>query len=96
MFYGCLATIKGSNLSKSKELDKAENHFDSQEKMVLEKVTGSTIDTVKDYILALGKLVGFVSSKKQRYPGEKLLWQAIQQFNAIKTGFLFAQSYGTG
>ena len=88
--------LKVAYLSKSKELDKAENHFDSQEKMVLEKVTGSTINTVKDYILALGKLVGFVSSKKQRYPGEKLLWQAIQQFNAIKTGFLLAQSYGTG
>jgi len=44
----------------------------------------------------LGKIVGFVPSTKQPYPGEKLLWIAIQQLNAIKTGFFLAQSYGTG
>lgn len=83
-------------LSKVKEQDLAEHHFEQAEKAILEKVTTSKIQTVKDHILALGKLVGFVPSAKQPYPGEKLLWQAIQQLNAIKTGFLLAQNYGTG
>jgi len=42
------------------------------------------------------KLVGFVPSSKQPYPGEKLLWQARQQMNANRVGFILAQSYGTG
>ncbi len=88
--------LRVAYLSKAKELDAVELHFDQQEKMVLEKLTDSKINTVKDYTLALGKLVGFTPSAKQHYPGEKLLWQAIQQLNAIKTGFLLAQFYGTG
>ena len=44
----------------------------------------------------MGKLVGFVRSKKQPYPGEKLLWQATQQLNSVKLGFVLAQGYGTG
>jgi hypothetical protein len=83
-------------LSKTKESEAAELHVDPQEKGVLEKVTGSKINTIKEYTLALGKLVGFTPSAKQPYPGEKLLWIAIQQLNAIKTGFLLAQFYGTG
>jgi hypothetical protein len=83
-------------LSKAKEFDTADPHFDKQEQLVLEKLTGSKIETVKDHILALGKLVGFVPSKKQPYPGEKLLWQAVQQLNSIKLGFILAQNYGTG
>lgn len=83
-------------LSKAKEQAPADQHFEQQEKIVLEKLTGLKIETVKEYILALGKLVGFVPSSKQPYPGEKLLWQAVQQLNSIKLGFLLAQSYGTG
>ncbi len=83
-------------LSKAKEQEPVEPYFDQQEKIVLEKLTASKIKTVKDHILALGKLVGFVPSSKQPYPGEKLLWQAVQQLNSVKLGFLLAQSYGTG
>ena len=83
-------------LSKAKELAPADQYFDPQEKMLLEKIGAAKIETVKDHILALGKLVGFVPSTKQPYPGEKLLWQAIQQINAIRAGFLIAQNYGTG
>lgn len=83
-------------LSKSKEHAPADQYFEQQEKMVLEKLTGSRIETVKDHVLALGKLVGFAPSSKQPYPGEKLLWQAVQQLNSIRVGFLLAQSYGTG
>lgn len=83
-------------LSKAKELEAADQNFDQQEKVILEKITASKIETVKDHILALGKIVGFVPSTKQPYPGEKLLWIAIQQLNAIKAGVFLAQSYGTG
>ena len=83
-------------LSKAKEQAPADQYFDPQEKMLLEKISASKIETVKDHIRALGKLVGFVPSTKQPYPGEKLLWQAVQQINAIRAGFLLAQSYGTG
>lgn len=83
-------------LSKAKEQAPADEYFDPQEKMLLEKINACKIETVKDHIQALGKLVGFVSSTKQPYPGEKLLWLAVQQINAIRDGFLLAQSYGTG
>jgi hypothetical protein len=88
--------IRIAYLSKSNEHDSADKHFDAVEKVILEKVTNKKIETVRDYILTLGKLVGFVPSKKQPYPGEKLLWQAIQQMNAMKAGFLLSQNYGTG
>lgn len=88
--------IKITYLSKSNEHDSADNHFDATEKVILEKITDKKIETVRDYILSLGKLVGFVPSKKQPYPGEKLLCQAIQQMNAMKAGFILSQNYGTG
>lgn len=83
-------------LSKAKEPAPADQYFDPQEKMLLEKIGASKIETVTDHILALGKLLAFIPSTKQPYPGEKLLWQAIQQINAIRAEFLIAQNYGTG
>jgi hypothetical protein len=62
--------------------------------MVLEKLTASKIETVKDHILAMGKLVGFVSSNKQPYPGKKLLWRAVQQLNSVKLGFCWPKVVG--
>ena len=44
----------------------------------------------------VGKLGGFMPSKKQPLPGEKMLWQGITELIAIKKGFLAAkQKYGT-
>lgn len=88
--------IKIAYLSKSNEHDPADKHFDAMEKVILEKITNKKIETVRDYVLSLGKLVGFVPSTKQPYPGEKLLWQAIQQINSIKAGFMLGQNCGTG
>jgi hypothetical protein len=88
--------LRVAYLNKAKEQAPADEFFDPQEKMLLEKINAAKIETVKDHIRALGKLVGFVPSAKQPYPGEKLLWQAVQQINAIRAGFVLAQSYGTG
>ncbi len=88
--------IKIAYLRKSNEHDPVDKHFDAMEKVILEKITNKKIETVRDYVLSLGKLVGFVPSTKQPYPGEKLLWQAIRQINSIKTGFMLGQNYGTG
>jgi hypothetical protein len=59
-------------------------------------LTNYKIKTVKDYVIALASLSGFVPSKKQPLPGEKLLWQSMRTLVAIRTGFLLAQNYGTG
>jgi len=47
-------------------------------------------------VLVLGKLPGFVKSRAQPLPGEKLLWQSMKLLNAVKTGYLMnKRSYGT-
>jgi hypothetical protein len=73
-------------IARIKPDDPAKKLFDSQEINILEKVTKRKITTNTDYILALGSLSGFVKSKAQPLPGEKLLWQAVKLLHAIKTG----------
>jgi hypothetical protein len=86
-----------SRLAKAEPMAEAIEYFDKTEITILEKCTGKKIRTTTDYVLALGKLSGFVKSKAQPLPGEKLLWQSIKLLNAMKTGFqLNQQSYGTG
>lgn len=63
------------------------NHFGEEQIRILKIITRKEIQTVKQYILALGALVGFSPSKKQPLPGEKLLWFAISQLNLIHKGF---------
>jgi len=74
----------------------AQEHFDRVEIKLLKLGTGSPIETTADDMLALGKLPGFVKSRAQPLPGEKLLWQSIKLLNAVKTGYLMnKRSYGT-
>ncbi len=63
--------------------------------MLLTTITQRSIYSVKDFVIALGKLVGFSPSKKQPFPGEKLTWQATPILFNIRTGFLIHQNYGT-
>ena len=72
-------------IARVKPNDPAKILFDSQE-INSGKVTKRKIITNTDYILALGSLSGFVKSKAQPLPGEKLLWQAVKLLQAIKTG----------
>lgn len=83
-------------LVKAKPEDPASNHFDQHDTRLLTTITQKSIYSVKDFIIALGKLVGFSPSKKQPFPGEKLLWQATQILFNIRTGFFIHHNYGTG
>lgn len=75
--------------------------FDPTEIEILQNCTGKEIITTTDYLLALGSLSGFVKSKAQPLPGEKLLWQSLKLLRAFKVGFQLAKGnsppfYGTG
>jgi len=74
-------------IAKAKPEGKATDHFEDTEIIILGKLNGKKIKTNKDFILALGSLSGFVKSKAQPLPGEKLLWQSIKLLNAMKIGF---------
>lgn len=64
----------------------AELIFDPSEIHLLQSITGKKIGTVRQAVLALTKIVGFASSKKQPLPGVKVLATAIQCFFFIKLG----------
>jgi Transposase DDE domain len=83
-------------LSKSDPDKPAIDFFDELDIKLIERSTSKKIKTVKDYVIALASLSGFVPSKKQPLPGEKLLWQSIRTLVAMRTGFLMGQNYGTG
>ncbi len=85
-----------SRVAKAKPMAGATEYFDKTEIEILEKCTNNKIKTTIDYVLALGRLSGFVKSKAQPLPGEKLLWQSVKLLNAMKTGYLLnQQNYGT-
>jgi Transposase DDE domain len=64
--------------------------FEQPQIEILEKLNQKKIMTVKDFLLAMGKLVGFQTSTKQPLPGEKLLWLAYGQLVQIQRGFELA------
>lgn len=85
-----------ARLARVQPQAEAKEYFDGVEIRILEYSTGKPIKTITEYVLALGKLSGFVKSKAQPLPGEKLLWQSIKLLNAMKAGFFFKQqNYGT-
>lgn len=90
------SVLRNAYVAKEKSTNPVSSYFDHEESKILETVTGKKIETVKDHVMALGKLVGFQPSSKQPIPGEKLLWQANQILKAMKTGWNLAQNYGTG
>lgn len=60
--------------------------FTSDELTLLQALVKKTISTVGDVDLALGKIVGFAPSRKQPFPGIKVLAQALDRFFFIKMG----------
>jgi hypothetical protein len=64
----------------------AEIVFDQSEVLLLQSISGEKIDTIRQAVLALTKIVGFAPSKKKPLPGVKVLTTAIQAFYFIKLG----------
>ncbi|MBK8444002.1 MAG: hypothetical protein IPL35_11580 [Sphingobacteriales bacterium] len=61
--------------------------FEEEEIAVLQSFSTREITTVKDMALALGKIMGFAPSKKQPFPGAKVLAQALERLHFMKLGF---------
>ena len=84
-------------IAASDPLALASCYFQQEILEVFHTITHKEITTVKDFILALASVSGFKPTKKQPYPGEKLLWQATRWLLAYQAGFEAArQKYGTG
>ncbi len=84
-------------LAKTEGEKEVAQYIDQQTVEVSQTVSGRTIKTIRDFVVTIAMLGGFIPLKKQPLPGEKTLWQGLRQLHAIKTGFLAAkQKYGTG
>lgn len=66
--------------------------FDPDEVKLLSQISRKPIQTLKEAILALSKIVGFAPSKKQPLPGVKVLAQALERFYYIKVGASASQT----
>ncbi len=64
----------------------AEKLFDPDELTLLHHLSGHPVDSLRQATLALAKLVGFAPSKKQPWPGVKVLATAIERFFFVKQG----------
>ena len=60
--------------------------FEPNEVILWQKVSSKKIISIGDAVLALTKIVGFVPSFKQPFPGVKVLATAIERFFFIKLG----------
>ena len=60
--------------------------FSSDDLTLLQALVKTNISTVGEGVLALGKIVGFAPSRKQPFPGIKVLAQALDRFFFIKMG----------
>lgn len=61
--------------------------FDPSELQLLQTITSKTIVSLGDAVLALGRMVGFAPSKKQPFPGVKVLATALERFAFASMGF---------
>ncbi len=64
----------------------AETIFELDELTVLHHLSGKPVDSLRQATLALAQLVGFAPSKKQPWPGVKVLATAIERFFFVKQG----------
>jgi hypothetical protein len=60
--------------------------FEEQEMEILQTISNKNIETLRQAVLILGKIVGFAPSKKQPLPGIKVLAQALERLYFIKMG----------
>ena len=61
--------------------------FDPSELQMLQNISSKTIVSLGDAVLALGRMVGFAPSKKQPFPGVKVLATALERFAFASIGF---------
>ena len=80
-------------IGKAKPNEKAEGTFEAIEIKILEQLTNRKIKTITDFILTLGTLSGFVKSKAQPLPGEKLLWQSMKLLRTMKIGYTLKDEF---
>ena len=64
----------------------AEAMFEPDELTLLHHLSGQSVDSLRQATLALTRLVGFAPSKKQPWPGVKVLAIAIERFFFVKQG----------
>jgi hypothetical protein len=64
----------------------AETMFAPDELTLLHHLAGKPVDSLRHATLALAKVVGFAPSKKQPWPGVKVLATAIERFFFVKQG----------
>lgn len=63
------------------------NLFEPSEVLLLQQISAKEIHSLGDAVLALTRIVGFAPSKKQPFPGVKVLAAALEKFSFIKIGF---------
>lgn len=77
--------------------DAATAYIDEQTVEIVATATRTTVATVRDFCVALGKLGGFRPTKKQPLPGERTLWTGLRTLQAVTLGFQTAkEKYATG
>lgn len=64
----------------------AETMFEPEDLTLLHQLSAKPVDSLRQATLALTKLVGFAPSKKQPWPGVKVLANAIERFFFVKQG----------
>jgi hypothetical protein len=64
----------------------AEQVFEKEEVQILGALSKKDIRTLRQAVLALGKIVGFATSKKQPFPGVKVLASALERLFFINIG----------
>lgn len=66
----------------------ASDVFEKEEIELMEQVSKKKIRTIGEMVLELGKMVGFARSKKQPWPGVKVMASALEKLFYMKLGFL--------
>lgn len=66
---------------------RASGFFEPSELQVLQTMTSKAIVSLGDAVLALGRMVGFAPSKKQPFPGVKVLATALDRLAFASIGF---------
>lgn len=69
----------------------AEEAVSATERHVLEWMTGKTITTVKEALLAVASLVGFVAVPSAPHPGVQSLWMGFRKLHDMAIGFQLAR-----
>jgi len=74
--------------------NKAEEIIDATEKEVLEAYSGKAVQTVKQALILIATLGGFISgSKRYPYPGVKTVWIGLIKLAGMKEGWLLAKQH---